>query len=230
MKYIYQYKSADNIQHSGKVHASSRERAFDKIKARGLKPYRLELAPGIGNKILIHLMKWGAVESAIVAAIAIMLVSGVRLRRNDELRITNDELGIGIYETRPRAQIAGIPEDYNLRLKEIFSYSAERFLALHAMPGIVFEEKSENLADLEEAIDSNNLPREEDEEWVKALKQIVAGMKEEAFILLKSGKTPGDIEIWLDGRQNRESAYRQQIIESDIPEAQKRKTLKALGL
>ena len=86
------------------------------------------------------------------------------------------------------------------------------------------------IADLEEAIDSNNLPREEDEEWVKALKQIVAGMKEEAFILLKSGKTPGDIEIWLDGRQNMESAYRQQIIESDIPEAQKRKTLKALGL
>ena len=58
----------------------------------------------------------------------------------------------------------------------------------------------------------------------------MVGMKEEAGTLLRSGKSVAEIALWLDERQKMEAAYRQQVLDSEMPEGRKQATLRAMGL
>lgn len=50
MIFDYQYRTHDNELKTGSISASSRDEAFRTLKARGVNPSRVELAPGIGNR------------------------------------------------------------------------------------------------------------------------------------------------------------------------------------
>lgn len=229
MKYTYLYKTADNVQRQGSVRASSRDRAFDKVIALGHKPYKLELASGVSNRIMLHLMKWGALESAALAVVVVALVfAGLVPVKTPPAAPAGGEANEAI--PVPRMQIADIPGDFAKRLPGIFPTSAERFLALHARPGVLCEVGAESLSDLAVAIERDTRAMPLDPEWEKSLKRIVAGMKEEAASLLKSGKSVDEIALWLAERQKMEASYRAQILESSMPDTQKSKTLRAMGL
>lgn len=231
MKYTYQYKDADNVQHKGKVHASSRDSAFDKVLARGRKPFALQLAPGFGNKLQLHLQRWGAIEAAVLAlAVIALALAGILPSRRAPVAHAPATAAPSAAATAPRAQIPDVPDDFEARLAFIFPTSAERFFALHARPGVLCDTGAENLRDLAVAIENDTPVLPDDQAWIAALKRIVAGMKEEAASLVRSGKSIDDIALWLTGRQRMENAYRQQIMDSAMSESLKRKTLKAIGL
>ena len=51
MKFIYQYRTSDNEVKRGEIVAPDREAAFQLLRAQGIKPARLEEAPGVFNKL-----------------------------------------------------------------------------------------------------------------------------------------------------------------------------------
>ena len=227
MKYTYLYKTADNVQQRGYVRASSRDRAFDKVAALGRRPFKLELVPGVSNSILLHLTRWGALESAIIASVVLAAVLLSPAWGPQPGRGRGDQGGI---EPAPRAQVADVPADFAERLRKMFPTSAERFLALHARPGVMCSTSGESLSDLAAALGQDAPIEPSDPEWAVAIKRIVVGMKEEAGTLLRSGKSVAEIALWLDERQKMEAAYRQQVLDSEMPEGRKQATLRAMGL
>ena len=52
MKFFYEYRTRDNERRSGEVNAADREAAFALLKSQGIRPSRLNEAPGLANKLL----------------------------------------------------------------------------------------------------------------------------------------------------------------------------------
>ena len=132
----------------------------------------------------------------------------------------------------PRGQIADLPTNWVDQLPEHFD-AADSFLALFAQPG---RTEYEAFVALDSPLTEETLTREApppvdgDSEWVVKLKMILATMKEESAALIKNGKTPSEIVVWLRERQRMEVAYRQQILDGEGNEEEKRQRLTAIGL
>ena len=70
MKFLYAYKSADNVRHEGAIRASSRDAAFAALKAGGIKPIRVDEAPGFFNKLFGKGKRWIAIAFLTIVAVA----------------------------------------------------------------------------------------------------------------------------------------------------------------
>ena len=61
MKFLYEYRTSDNIKHSASICASSQEAAYAALKKQGIKPCRFAEAPGIFNKVFGKGKRWIAI-------------------------------------------------------------------------------------------------------------------------------------------------------------------------
>ena len=52
MKFTYQYKTSDGVRHSGEYVARSRAAVYDELRAKGVKAFGVEPAPGFVNRIV----------------------------------------------------------------------------------------------------------------------------------------------------------------------------------
>lgn len=222
--FVYSYQDSQGLKHEAEIAASDKDAAYRVLRERGIRPIRVsERIVPVVRKGFRGLRKR---DAACIVVFVLCLVIGVwylamrsaRDQSNDRtfeqsnIRATSSE-AVSLATPRPRRQIEGLPDNPIPTATNAFRYSSERFLALHAQPGLVFESAGFSLADLPEALEKGIVIHESDADAVQDLKRVVAWLKEEAATLLRSGKGLDDIGFWFAERQKMEAGFREQIAE-----------------
>lgn len=179
--------------------AKSRDDAYAVLKKQGIKPSRVEEAPGFFNKLFGKGKRWIAIAVLVVIATGLALALGLTKK---------EEIQSFLYEER--AQLYGDPavidECFSTNWANVFDSQFDCRLALYAIPGRVVD------ADLEiNAVMPENdkaaitLVKIEDNELaeVAQMKRMVNGMKRELAEYLKAG---GTIESYLNRLNIRQKA------------------------
>ena len=68
MKFTYQYKTSDGVRHTGVYAARSKTAVYDELRAKGIKAFGVEPAPGLLNRL-------GGVIGWRIAIIVLLAVS-----------------------------------------------------------------------------------------------------------------------------------------------------------
>ena len=222
MTFRYTYRTSDGAWHEAEIDASDRNAVYDTLKPQGIRPVKVWCP----NPPLFHGVKrWIAIVVLALIAVGSSVVAYRRSAKSSSLLTLNSSLS-----PVPRHRILNAPPDFAAQAVKHFAYSSERFLALNAQPGMPFSVENESLDDLAEALEHEIVPSPDDPEWVADLKRIVAGMKIEAGILMRDGKKPSDIALWLTERQKMEFTYRNQIIGGSGTLDEKAAKLRMMGL
>ena len=201
MKFIYQYRTPDNKQHRGVVRAASKDAAYATLKAQGIKPGRVEEAPGFFNKLFGKGKRWLAIAAlAIVAAVAVAVAEKSR-------RTVENERTEQMFEER--AQLYGDPvvigECEACGWTNVFATAFDCILAQYAIPGrtvakSVVHDSVGGGDDLTAPIEI----AESDLREIAQMKRMVNGMKRELAEYLKDGGSVRGYLKRLDIRQRAE--------------------------
>lgn len=216
MKFVYQYRTSDNVPHQGEISAADRESAFQALRAQGIRPGKLEEAPGFLNRLFGRGKRWLAIGTLLVAVAAAVCVIGRDKRTIRELAESASYVDSeGCARPIERRQIWGdeavITAAAQQNWRVIFSNPAERLLALFAEPGQVLSMLPRLPATLEEdmkralAGKSRIAPDELDE--YRQMKCIVEGMKAELRAYIAAGGSLKGYIRRLQARQREESDY-----------------------
>ncbi len=183
MKFVYQYRTADNVLKRGEIAAPDREAAFQSLKAQGIRPARLDEAPGFFNKLFGKGKRWIAI--AVLTLIAAILAMQVQTRKPTSPQ-----------HSSPRHQIYGDPgfmaelerEDY----ASVFPEVGDRYLAHFAQPGAIVKFSSakwrnEMAKSLPNVLEAPLTVSASDSREIRELKQIVLGMRDELRNYLSKG-------------------------------------------
>lgn len=213
MRFVYTYRTSDNVLHEDVISAPSREDVFRRLKEKGIRPGRVNLAPGFLNHLFGNGKRWLAiiVLGALCLVLTSVLLFGPRGARDRDV-------GVMTAKSLPRQQIERLPPDWIEQLPRFFPSSCDAYLALYAQPGYfppapsgARQPPSTGEAVFGEDILAALPVSPSDPEWVADLKRIVAGMKVEAAQLHRAGKSDGEIALWLSERQRMERDYRNQL-------------------
>lgn len=203
MKFTYQYRTADNILHDATVRASDRDDAYAILKARGIKPSRLDEAPGFFNKLLGKGKRW--ILIALLAAIVAALAFALRTKTRPVI------VGGVSGESSQRHQIYGDPAIIDDMMADgfasVFSNMGERYLAAYAMPGSSTTQtlRLKSPDELTSCLTNKIVFSETDSREVAELKAIVNGIKDELREYLSDGEgTPVSFMRRLEERQEEE--------------------------
>ena len=157
-----------------------------------------------------------------------------------ESNVVEVRVGDRVAKPHPRKYIKSLAG----RLDSVtcFEHPSENYLARFAMPGVgggdEVRESAELVSDLRDALESEIVISANDPADIAELKRIVAGLKEEADIHLRSGSGILDFLKFLRLRQKMESDCRQRIVEEALMDGGDRErrlaeangTLAAMGL
>ena len=209
MKFCYAYKSGDNVRHTDVIAASTKEAAYSLLKARGIKPIRVDIAPGIGNKILSMGKRGIAICILVVLCVGLAILAGV-YSRGLSGRVRS------LTEAKVRCQIYGDPalmeELARREYRGVFSTEADRYLAMFAQPGTIVQFRDERwriaMAKALKGGFTNSIEIAVSEEReIRELKQIVKGMRDEYMRYMSNGLGTAEKYIRrLEERQAREVA------------------------
>lgn len=207
MKFTYVYNSADNVRHTEVVHAKSKENAYSTLKSRGIRPIRVDEAPGIFNKLFGKGKRWIAI---VVLAVAFFVAIVLMLRYRS---IAENVVEQSIEPTH-RHQIYGDPalmdKMERTLFRDVFEDEADRLLARFSQPGtrVLFDSpdwREKSAAILASAKFPEISIKENDAREVVELKRIVLGMREEYKHYMEAGTgTPRTFVLRLAERQRRE--------------------------
>lgn len=189
MKYLYQYRTSDNVQHKGVIKAADREAAFAALKARGIRPGRLDEAPGLFNKVFGKGKRWMAIgvlgAGCLVLGVILISSPGTKYQAPGTIlsraRIYGDPVILQTCASAGWANVFG--QDVGAR-----------FLALHAQPGLPVEiSKSESWKKgVADALRRHTHPfkvQSNEPEEVQKMKRMVNGMRAELAAYVKAGGT-----------------------------------------
>ena len=203
MKFIYGYKTSANEEREGEISASSRDAVYRQLKAQGIRPFKVVLAPGFGN----WLASLGKRVYAIVVLCALCLVlCAVVIRTKHEAQGAADS-------PLPRHQIYGDPalmdELARTNYETVFVDPGLRILAHYAQPGAIVPAEVRNGADASAVGKCADAPvafKDGEPRECRELKRIVLTMQAELKRYLANGKgTPERYVRRLNERQNREA-------------------------
>lgn len=200
MKFTYEYRTSDNVRHSGTVCAANREAAFAKLKSSGIRPSSMAEAPGFFNIVFGKGKRWLAIGvlSGITASLLLALF------HRPSARIENSVV------PAPR-HFVKLSDGFSI--EATFKSQGERYLAAFALPGIVVKTPAVTPSELEECLKDPILIDQRDSDEVHELKSIVAGMKDDLRSYLDSGfGTVASYIIRLEERQSMEADYRDRIL------------------
>lgn len=216
MRFVYEYRTSDNVRHDGEIAAPDREAAFRKLKEAGIKPGRLIPAPGVVNAILGHWKLWlaaGGLVAVALAAAAVIRRDRITIRSMAEETPYADADGFA--KPVERRQIWGdeavIATAARKNWRIVFENPADRLLALFAEPGVglsMMPRLPETLkSDMDRALAERFriVPDELDE--YKQIKCIVEGMKSELRTYMAAGGTLEGYIRRLMRRQSEERDY-----------------------
>lgn len=232
MKYAYKYRSSDNTCHEGVVSASSRDAAYDLLKAQGLKPFGVVEAPGFANKLFGKGKRWIAIF--FLAAITVIVASQY-VQTAKALKTTREFASV-----QERHQIYGDPAIMDELESSGFSAFAEkgdRILASFAQPGFVVAGLVVTDPEvLKGAVGGHVEFAAGDSRELRELKAIVNGMKDELRRYVEAGGTCADYLALLRERQSEELDFYAKISKEldgekdDLVWEEKNAALRAMGL
>lgn len=209
MKFVYHYRTRENEQRSGEISASSRDAAYAALKARGIRPSRVDEAPGILNKLLGRGKRWLAIAALALLALASILYA----RRTTALAQPSD------WEVR--SQLYGDPivigECEASGWRNVLPTPFDCQLARYAIPGRLTSSTTGNGAiaasSLQAAVTGRfavttpiHISTNDLAEVVK-MKRMVNGMKRELADYLAAGGTLSGYLRRLEIRQRAEHGY-----------------------
>lgn len=206
MKFVYHYRTSDNTLHTGVINAADRDAAFLLLKRKGIRPSRVEEAPGFFNRLFGKGKRWIAIILLAVAS----LVAAVAFWRSrsiyEELESSYAEFG-----SSARRQIIGDSAVVELGLRTgwatVFPEKGERFLASFAVPGTVVAIRNVPEKELQLALGRSLPPEQSDGIEERQIKAIVEGMKHEIRSLVSDGWTLKEVGSALARRQDIEIGY-----------------------
>ena len=220
MKFLYRYQDKERGVLEGEIVASSESDAYSALRKGGIRPMKVWPKPGVINAVA-RLGKRGA---AIIVLGVLCVVLGITL--HSALRAPRSALLAAL----PRQQVSAPSVD--------FTYKAERTLALFACPGDIAPLESAagalDMSDLAECLGKPIECAADDPEPVTVLKRIVIGLKEEAAMLVKSGKSAEQVLDYLVSRQRMEADYRrlavQRVMRSPSERVKVNENLEQMGM
>lgn len=237
MKFVYEYRTSDNVPHRGMIAASTKEAAYDTLKAQGIKPGKVWEAPGLFNLLFGKGKRWIAIVVLLVAlAGAYVIVLGLKNKVASAEKELED---ITLYEER--GQIYGaapvLAEMQDNDYASVFDNDLDRLLAVYAIPGRLVERKvvmptSVRGAEVGAPMEIPNTDLDE----VKKLKRMVNRMRKELAQYLADGGTVATYVKRLELRQKMEARLyervKRQLKGEDDPSVWKEKNsqLRAVGL
>ena len=228
MTYQYAYRDSSNVRHDGTVVASSKDDAFKKLKAQGIKPFFVAPAPGLLNGIL-GLGKRGLaiiVLCAVCLALCVVMLRTRHLMQStpQALSAPDSELASAINsQTRrqPIGDVALIDRGIRTGWADVFELEGERFLAGFAVPGTPVAVRSTTEEEIKKALSHRCSPSPTTFTSIEArqIASMVEGMKAELRKYLADGGTITDYGRELMHRQEAEIAQRQRaqtILEEEV--------------
>lgn len=203
MKFQYTYFTADRVRHIGVVSAKSREDVYVSLKDRGIRPVKVEIAPGVLNRIVGLGKRWFA-----IAVLGLLLCGAVLAL----LRSNGNRAG-GLVDAMDRHQIYGdgaiIEAGVQSAWQTVFDSLGDRFLSSFAQPGVpsTFDRLTEEIEqDLVSCLDSQVPTKSDDLIEHRQVRRIVSGMKQELKSYLADGGTVRLYAMRLFERQRLEKA------------------------
>ena len=222
MKFTYEYRTKDNVHHEGTICAPNREAVYTQLKAQGIRPGRVDIAPGFFNRLFGTGKRWlaiGVLAVALVATLAAYLAK------------PKSELTIATLDSHDRRQIMGdsavIEKGVKSAWSDVFPEPGEQFLACYALPGQPPVKVSAKSADVLAALDRKIEAASGDGVETRQIKSIVEGLKEELRRYIENGGTLEKYVRRLIRRQQVELGYYQRakrevddLAASKAPEAE----------
>ncbi len=210
MKFNYEYRTSDNSRHTGVVDAIDEKAAYATLKAQGIRPSRLQVAPGLFNSLFGKGKRWIAIVIlgvGVVFALLIALFAHSELEeteaRLEEARLTFDDTT----RRQPIGDVAIIEKGIRTGWADVFEYEGDRFLAGFAVPGVPVSVRNTTKEEIEEALNRRIEPTEDDGLEVRQIKAMVEGMKAELREFIASGGSILAYGRRLVRRQDEEISY-----------------------
>ena len=249
MKFTYIYKTSDGIRHVAEMSAESREEVFIALRQQKIKPIKVVAADGskANGEVRAGSLRWTAIVVLSLLLLGAIIYIAELMYGDRTLRLPGTNIGDLV-----RSGSAGTPSDINIArprvrkqlslddkgsvncLKQIFNHPSEVFLVRFAEPGkpMMLPDviDSEITDDFFDALQDEIVIKDEDDNAIVELKQVVAGLKEEAKMMVASGRNFNEIIQYFAMQQEMESKYRETIICGEGTKDEKNKLLSALGL
>lgn len=220
MKFLYQYRTSDNVRHDGVIKAASREAAFTALKARGIRPGCVVEAPGFFNKLFGKGKRWMAIAVlAIVVALLIWAQKGAvgSVGHTGDSSISGDAAErAGVLDRRQLLGDASvIAHGVESNWSNVFVRASDRFLSEFAQPGAAVRRLPEdklNSIISELATTHGEVPVVDASELeeIQQIKKIVAGIRNELSEYVSDGGTVAAYVECLYQRQSYENTLRHQ--------------------
>ena len=180
MRFIYEYRTSDNVPHTDEIAASDREAAFRILRERGIRPGRLVEAPGFFNKLFGKGKRWLTI-AVLCVTLAIVVGRGILTAPQSS----------SVVESTARHQIYGDPvilEPFERGdFSGVFADAGDRHLARYAQPGRLMPSLEGDAVPPPPDFSVSVLVSPDDPREIRELKEIVGGMREELRGYLAEG-------------------------------------------
>ncbi|MBR5548337.1 MAG: hypothetical protein IKU71_01275 [Kiritimatiellae bacterium] len=211
MKFTYQYKTSDGVRHSGEYVARSRAAVYDELRAKGVKAFGVEPAPGFVNRI-VGMFGLRLIAVLFLAFVAIVTTIGY-FQEKSEAPVVEDSVILAPMRRQIIGDTAIIEAGIKNGWSEVFPEEGERFLASFAIPGVPAGVKNTNVDELEKALQRKVAIAQDDSMEAKQIKAMVEGMKDELRRYISNGGTIAKYGERLVDRQEQELSYYRRIKE-----------------
>ena len=245
--FVYFYKSSDGVRHQGEMSAPKREDVFVALRKRGIKAIKVVAKDGSrenGEPPRVHRRRMWLL-SAICLVTGALIVFAFTWKKDPEVPAKRGMKHYGIESNVVMVRTDGSrvarprPRRFMQEFADGHSYTgclnraSERLLARFAMPGEPLPNDlppvTDSLTeDFYESLGEDIMVEPNDSPAVAELKGIVARLKDEAEVYLRTGKGLVDYIGYLRQRQQMEVRYRQEIIR-EYPEDESVGMLRAMG-
>lgn len=221
MKFQYAYRDSKNERHDGFVVASSKDDAFKKLRAQGVKPFFVAPAPGIVNRLQGIGKRGVAIVVLVLLCLALGVIAIQTTRRNRPLAAQEefDNAISASMRRQPIGDVAVIEKGIRTGWADAFPREGERFLASFAVPGVPAGQRNTSEAEITAALSRRVEPADSDSIEVRQIKAMVDGMKDELRKFIADGGSIREYGHRLVIRQEEEIGYyqkAQRLIEQQI--------------
>lgn len=234
MHFTYTFKTGDGERRSGEIDAPTRNEAFALLREKGIRPIRMVTeeretvngGKGYGKRVITLI----AAVAAVVAGIA-----GYLCRSPNGGHAPTRERDV--VEAPVQRIVSASPRhwfDYSLAAEDIVTLSnGERFLGRFARPGeeaVLNEvERAQFPGAVLDVIGKPTVVADSAPDGLAEMKSIIAGLKDEAEVYIRTGSGLGDYLVFLLERQKMEAEARRRIIQEN-PANEARRILSAMHL
>ena len=210
MKFVFEYKTRENERRSGEISAASRQGVYEELKKRGIRPSKVELAPGVANWLLSFGKRTAAI---VILCVAVVAVGSLWIGSKDAAEEFKDRAVAfsDKFENKTRRQVIGdtaiIEKGVRTGWADVFPEEGERFLASFAIPGVPAGQRNTTEAEISAALSRQVFPDESDGLEARQIKAMVEGMKDELREFMRDGGSIREFGAALVERQESEIGY-----------------------